>query len=292
MPIQVACGSCAKRFQAGDKLAGRRVKCPKCQGFIDIPANQPVRAAAAASPRAPAAGASAAVATTPAATKTAPPPATAAAPAAPSMLGLLDEEAVPVQRRCPACGRPLGPTDVLCVGCGHDARTGRRVERGKVEKTPDAPPAAGLAKAASTAGRATASFVKGVACSVAAVLVGAAIWYFVAVGTGYELGLIAWGLGVLAGIGMRLGYGKEDDVAGITAAFVACFGIFAAKWMIFSNLILPNLGLLRAAGVLDGDATSTAGLFFKTCFGIIDGLFILFAFASAYKVGTGKASDD
>jgi len=38
VPISVQCTSCGKKFNAADKFAGRRVKCPGCQVPIDIPA--------------------------------------------------------------------------------------------------------------------------------------------------------------------------------------------------------------------------------------------------------------
>ncbi len=44
MPIPIVC-QCGAKMTAKEKLAGRRVKCPKCQGSIDIPAlDQPVQA--------------------------------------------------------------------------------------------------------------------------------------------------------------------------------------------------------------------------------------------------------
>ena len=41
MAITARCGSCANEFTANDKLAGKRVKCPRCGGAISIPAPQP-----------------------------------------------------------------------------------------------------------------------------------------------------------------------------------------------------------------------------------------------------------
>ncbi len=38
MPIQVTCPSCSSRFNAPDAAAGKRTKCPKCGGVIEIPA--------------------------------------------------------------------------------------------------------------------------------------------------------------------------------------------------------------------------------------------------------------
>jgi predicted RNA-binding Zn-ribbon protein involved in translation (DUF1610 family) len=41
VPIQVTCGSCKSQFNAPDNAGGKRTKCPKCGGIIDIPAPAP-----------------------------------------------------------------------------------------------------------------------------------------------------------------------------------------------------------------------------------------------------------
>lgn len=46
MPIQVTCASCKSQFNAPDNAAGKRTKCPKCGGVIDIQAPAPVQAPA------------------------------------------------------------------------------------------------------------------------------------------------------------------------------------------------------------------------------------------------------
>lgn len=42
MPIHVTCSSCQSEFNAPDSAAGKRTKCPKCGGVIEIPAPMPV----------------------------------------------------------------------------------------------------------------------------------------------------------------------------------------------------------------------------------------------------------
>ncbi len=37
MPITVRCEGCGRSYRANDKLAGKRVKCPKCSGVIQVP---------------------------------------------------------------------------------------------------------------------------------------------------------------------------------------------------------------------------------------------------------------
>ena len=284
MAIQVMCGSCAKRFRAGDKLAGKKVKCPECKGVIQIPASQTVRVdQPAATPQPAHVAQSAPVAQS-----------TSTYGATPMDAGgigsLLDEEQVPVERRCPSCSHLLGALDVLCTGCGYDTRSKTKVQT-RVEAKKAARKSPGLAKKAAAAGSATGAFARGIICSVVGALIGAAVWYGVAIATGFEIGWIAWGLGLAAGAGMQVGYGSNDDLAGIAAAFIACFGILAAKWMIFCHVVLPIIEQVEMAGGMGGQLPSRTSLFFQVSFGIIDGVFILLAFFTAYKVGAGKSSD-
>lgn len=97
MPIRVKC-LCQQQFDAPDNLAGKTVKCPKCASPITIP-----RPAAVAK----------------------------AAPVAPNAMASLLDEAGVKQRStsgCPMCGTPFPPEAVLCVECGYNFRTGRKME--------------------------------------------------------------------------------------------------------------------------------------------------------------------
>jgi len=96
MTIQVAC-PCGASFAAKDELAGRSVRCPKCQQPLKIPAR------AAAAPVA--------------AAKTA-------------LDDLFDEEGIGSGGgpRCPKCGQGLKPNAAFCTKCGLDLRTGQQRE--------------------------------------------------------------------------------------------------------------------------------------------------------------------
>ena len=37
MPIEVSCPSCSRQFRVPDKVAGKKIKCPKCQGVLPVP---------------------------------------------------------------------------------------------------------------------------------------------------------------------------------------------------------------------------------------------------------------
>lgn len=100
MPIVVQCSACKKQFQAGDHLAGKQVKCPGCQTVLVLPGGQ---SAPAVNPH--------------------------------PMDELLSEEipqrhagaAGRAEIKCPGCGAPIREDAVLCVDCGYNFRTGRKI---------------------------------------------------------------------------------------------------------------------------------------------------------------------
>ncbi|MEM7455625.1 MAG: hypothetical protein AAF456_14830 [Planctomycetota bacterium] len=109
MAIKVRCESCGIGFKAKNALAGRRVPCPKCKQPIDIPRPEAAQGAVAA------AGA-------------------AAQPAGGGynpLLDLLDEagvESTPRGPTCESCGMEMPMNAVVCVHCGYNRETGRRME--------------------------------------------------------------------------------------------------------------------------------------------------------------------
>ncbi len=120
MPIAVAC-SCGQKFAARDELAGKTVKCPKCQKPLKIPGG----ASAAAASGGATAGARAPQRT---------PQAGQSAPAKPvgGISDLLDEAGFSAPKphagpRCPACDAPMQPGAVLCVECGFNTQSGQRL---------------------------------------------------------------------------------------------------------------------------------------------------------------------
>lgn len=238
MPITAECGACHKRFKAPDKLAGKRVKCPQCGGVIQVPAPQ---APIVEKP---------AVASRPAEGQV--PKSAAAAPVP-----------VPAQaaRQCSSCGAALAAKAVLCVSCGLDLRTGQKVEA----QPPPIPTAAGpqvtlpekdgepqerktKKKRKKRRGEVPQAvlFLRGLAVSFGSAMIGSFMWFALAYWLKVEIGIIAWVLGGLAGVGMMIGYGVEDVLAGLGAAAMAMLAIFAAKVM-FAVAVLSN-----PAAFLDG----------------------------------------
>ncbi len=108
MPIKVTC-RCGQQFAAKDELAGKVVKCPKCQQTLKV--GEPQAASAASGGQAqPAAGSG-------------------------SVASLLDEIGFHVHgkeddtvQHCPACDKKISDHAVLCVHCGYHLDTGKFVK--------------------------------------------------------------------------------------------------------------------------------------------------------------------
>lgn len=217
---------CGARLKAPAAAAGKRVKCPKCGQVNTVPA---------ATRQEEAAGGGFDINSTLEA------------------LAKHERSAAAVEQpassrgiRCANCGAMMSAEARLCTQCGYDTRTGRKL---KAASAKQAAAAAAVRQVATGAGR----FLLGTGLCAAGAVVGAVIWCVVAVATGYELGWIAWGLGGLAGLGMRLGYREENARAGAVATVIAVGGIFLGKILVFAFVIYAavtgntsNIEILRA----------------------------------------------
>lgn len=127
MSIPVRC-QCGQSFSAKDELAGRTLKCPKCQSPLTIPAPgkaAPVAAKAQpAAARAPA-GPQAVPGSQPAAQGYAlqPPVPIQTAPTNSVLAELLDDAGMASAHRgeqeCPNCRKPMPHGAILCIKCGY-----------------------------------------------------------------------------------------------------------------------------------------------------------------------------
>jgi len=135
---------------------------------------------------------------------------------------------------CPGCGRPMDGGAVVCVGCGYNTQSGKSMStksRGESATGKIGGAAAGGAAAiGGLAAGPTLAFVGAVIGG----LVGAVIWAAIAYFTGFEIGWIAIGVGVLVGIGAQLGGGTETTgggmIVGVMAAVVALGAIAGGKY--------------------------------------------------------------
>ncbi|NOX58987.1 MAG: hypothetical protein GXP29_09045 [Planctomycetes bacterium] len=243
---QVVRCQCGAKLRVPAAAAGRKVKCPKCGFKILIDA--------------PTGGSSAPSVPSP------PPSPPVSVPQDDDNLldDLMSAESTAEttvsadlstsQKNCPKCRAAMKQDATTCFACGFDPAT-----------IPKAATGAGAASKVGKLAAGTGRFGIGCALSAVGALIGAGIWYGVAVNTGVEWGYIAWGVGVFAGLGMKFGYGQENLRGALAAVTMAALGIVAVKGMISSEYEVEFIEL----------------------FGIIDAVFIFLALSSAFKIGGG-----
>ncbi|MFM7929543.1 MAG: hypothetical protein ACKO9Q_17690 [Pirellula sp.] len=124
MPLRVTC-QCGVALNVPETMAGKGVKCPKCQSVIAVgtqakPAATPKPASAKPAAAKPAAAAN------PASSNKAPQDA---------MSKLLDSAGLKKREGifCPSCDRSLPPGTAICVGCGYSLEAGSKIEGFEVE---------------------------------------------------------------------------------------------------------------------------------------------------------------
>lgn len=118
------------------------------------------------------------------------------------------------------------------------------------------------------------AMARALACGIGLGLVGAAGWAIAVHYTPLQIGFIAWGIGWLAGKGVRLGNGGRCSLAwGVTAAAIAV-GCFAVS-KLFSILLRVSEG----NQILDWIAV------YRDEYSIFDVLWIAFAIWPAYCIG-------
>jgi hypothetical protein len=73
------------------------------------------------------------------------------------------------------------------------------------------------------------------------VILGGMVWGLIAKYADMELGLVAWGIGVLAGLGIYLFTASRGILLGIAAALIALFGILSGKYFVAKWHFMPQL---------------------------------------------------
>jgi hypothetical protein len=106
------CASCGKEFRWKPEIAGRKAKC-KCGQTLTVPATPPAPKVAAPAPNIVAPSPE----PNPLDWSDEPAADYAAAPPAPAASG----------PRCPSCGAGLPANAVLCVNCGYNLKTGKKI---------------------------------------------------------------------------------------------------------------------------------------------------------------------
>jgi hypothetical protein len=147
----------------------------------------------------------------------------------------LSDVEVPESSACPECGSPKPGAAAVCMNCGHNAATGETAST-KIKTPSKAGALAGAA--AAQAGGAVATPLFGILGGIVAGVIGAGLWGGLSYFTGFEFGILAWGIGLIVGIGVAVGArGRGSVLTGFLAMLIAILSIaggkyFAAKMML------------------------------------------------------------
>jgi hypothetical protein len=120
-PGKFTCESCGKSYSWKPELAGKKVKC-KCGTPLRVPATDPAEDSFSDGFDDLAALGEGTVKEAPAAAEVAP----VVKGKAPAAKG----------KKCPACESPVAADAVLCVNCGHNLKTGKKLKTSTAEVTP------------------------------------------------------------------------------------------------------------------------------------------------------------
>jgi hypothetical protein len=161
---------------------------------------------------------------------------------------------MPYEVKCPSCGadgtaqaNAVIQEKLAAEGQTQAPSAGLRISResaspaAEASSAPTAAPAPSSTKSTHAALMASharnannGGFLKGVAGALVASLVGMFAWYMLIKATGYEIGIVAWGVGGLTGLGARVVGAESSHKLGVVAgvlAFIAIIGgeFFAVK---------------------------------------------------------------
>lgn len=117
-----------------------------------------------------------------------------------------------------------------------------------------------------------------------AAIVGGVIWSVIAISFDYELGLVAWAIGGIAGYAVVLA--SKESVAQIhqvIAVLASLIGIILGKYISFAYWLTEEFnGLLN--GMFSSDTFAFFRMYFTELFGGMDIIFILLAIVTAWQI--------
>lgn len=207
--IRLRCSACGVTLMGKPKQDGAVLTCPTCKASARFEAVMPVRRPGGAS--------------------VPPAPAPAAREDGGAPAGAPD-----VSSTCPKCGGTMEPGSASCVACGQSAM------RGTPAAVSAATPAAELGKGGprpDLSGRfAMALAVGGVAAAACGI-----VWALIAVQTGYEVGYVAWGVGLATGFAVTRVTPERSPKVGAAAAGLAVAGILIGKIFIVQWAAVPAI---------------------------------------------------
>ena len=135
------------------------------------------------------------------------------------------------------------------------------------------------------------NFINGLAAAVVATIAGALGWGAISVATGYMIGWVAIGIGVLVGYGMQV-FGK-----GLTAKYSAVAAVLAVVGCLAGNFAAAVMFEMKSYGasvsdVLTGLTINDIIAFYTQTLEAMDLLFWALALGAAWSFATRKLTPD
>jgi len=93
-------------------------------------------------------------------------------------------------------------------------------------------------------------FFRGVLGAFVGALIGMGIWYGIAIATGYQIGIVAWGIGALTGFGARVMAREGNTALGIVSALFAAVAILMGGTLAVHHMIASELGDLSPENMM------------------------------------------
>ena len=235
--IKFHCSSCDKKIGVPDEFAGQKVRCPRCSQAIRVP-----ETAADDEP----------VLDVPEGDSIWSDDLLADSQPTDAAVAETGESAVK-QLSCPACATPAAAGAELCLQCGHSLQP--TVAGGPVGVTSTR---FGLALGGSFAGAA----------------LGGLIWAAIVCVTGYELGFVAWGIGILAGLGAAVLTAERSGRLMVAVGAMAVVGVIIGKLIIFSWMAAPELEAALMAEMAPDDLVASTlanpkSMFHRACYELV-----------------------
>ena len=113
-----------------------------------------------------------------------------------------------------------------------------------------------------------------------AAIVGGAVWALIAIVTEYELGIIAWGIGGLAGYAVSYFAGKKTSTTlQVIAVIASILGILLGKYFIIGYIFYESL-----SGIFSSEVFTFFTANFMELFEIMDLVFVAFAVVTAWQL--------
>ncbi len=131
----------------------------------------------------------------------------------------------------------------------------------------------------------------GILAGLVAALIGAGIWAFVTVLSGYKIGWIAVGVGFLVGYAVRIIGKGTDRVFGIAGAFLSLFGCALGNLLTVCAMISSQHGVPILEMILRLDVNLVMDIMVET-FSIMDVLFYGIAIYEGYRLSFRQVSEE